>query len=42
MRLNKVIGWFLIIGAVGVLIPYTILTITLNILIFFVKTLVKY
>ena len=28
MRLNKVIGWFLIIGAVGVLIPYTILTIT--------------
>ena len=28
MRLKKVIGWFLIIGAVGVLIPYTILTIT--------------
>jgi len=28
MRLKKVIGWFLIVGAVGVLIPYTILTIT--------------
>jgi len=28
MRLKKVIGWFLIIGALGVLIPYTILTIT--------------
>ena len=28
MRLKKVIGWFLIIGAVGVVIPYTILTIT--------------
>ena len=28
MRPEKAIGWFLIIGAVGVLIPYTILTIT--------------
>jgi hypothetical protein len=28
MRIEKTIGWFLIIGAIGVLIPYTILTIT--------------
>jgi len=28
MRSEKAIGWFLIIGAVGVLIPYTTLTIT--------------
>jgi hypothetical protein len=28
MRSGKAIGWFLIIGAVGVLIPYTTLTIT--------------
>ena len=28
MRTEKTIGWFLIIGAIGVLIPYTILTIT--------------
>src|ERR1700750_1411004 len=30
MRPGKVIGWLLIIGAVGVLIPYTILTISFD------------
>jgi Domain of unknown function (DUF4386) len=28
MRTQKAIGWFMIIGAIGVFIPYTILTIT--------------
>lgn len=28
MRTEKAIGWFMIIGAIGVFIPYTILTIT--------------
>lgn len=30
MNINKIIGWLLIIGAVGVLIPYTLLTINFD------------